>query len=78
MNHFGIVVGDRVKLVHMSDDPNPIPEGSVGTVRLITDLHFRDQPQVQFIVAWDSGRSLSCVCPPDILVKYQEEEQQGG
>ena len=78
MTHIGIRVGDRVKMVHMPDDPDPIPAGSVGTVRLITDLHFRDQPQVQFMVSWDSGRSLSCICPPDIIEICNESEQQGG
>jgi hypothetical protein len=78
MSCFGISVGDRVRLLHMPDDPDPIPAGSVGTVQLITDLHFSAEPQVQFLIKWDNGRSLSCVCPPDLLEVYKEPEQQGG
>jgi hypothetical protein len=64
-----IAVGDRVRLVHMSDDPDPIKAGSVGTVTFVTDLHFRDMPQTQYGIAWDNGRSLSCICPPDTIEK---------
>jgi hypothetical protein len=81
MNCLDISVGDRVKLLRMPDDPDPIPVGSVGTVRLITDLHFREAQQVQFLIAWDNGRSLSCICPPDELEivtdEYQIAEEAG-
>ena len=26
-------VGDRIRLIHMPEDPDPIPAGSLGTVR---------------------------------------------
>ena len=48
--------GDRVKMLHMPDDPDPIPAGSTGTVTRVTD-----GPLGQVDVAWDSGRSLSLV-----------------
>jgi hypothetical protein len=76
MNCLDIEVGDRVRLLHMPDDPNPIPEGSVGTVRLITDLHFLNEKQVQFLITWDNGRNLSCVCPPDILEKVSGDDKE--
>lgn len=62
-------VGDRVRLVHMPNDPDPIPDGTLGTVRWISDLsRVSRTPEIQVGVGWDNGRSLSCICPPDILV----------
>jgi len=46
--------GDRVKLIAMPDDPDPILPGSTGTVAQVTGGDF---PQIQ--VEWDDGRCLS-------------------
>lgn len=59
--------GDRVKLVFMPNDPDPIPPGTEGTVLSCTELHWGHDIQTQVHIAWDNGRSLSCVCPPDYL-----------
>jgi hypothetical protein len=67
-----IEVGKRVRLVHMGEDPDPVPIGTEGTVALITELNFRDGKEMQVIVRWDNGRSLSCICPPDILEAVAE------
>jgi hypothetical protein len=48
--------GDRIRLLHMPDDPDPIPAGSIGTVTRVTS-----GPLGQVSVDWDSGRSLSLV-----------------
>ena len=62
--------GDRVALVSMPEDPDPIKPGSEGTVTRVTELHFPGGgPQLQVSVKWDSGRSLSCLVPPDVLVR---------
>lgn len=61
--------GDRVTLVSMGDDPDPIASGSEGTVVHVADLKFVGEPQLQVSVRWDSGRSLSCLVPPDVLVQ---------
>jgi len=61
-------IGDRVKLVHMGADPDPIPAGTLGTVTRITHLPYGSDVQVHIGVNWDNGRTLSCVCPPDFLV----------
>ena len=59
---------DRIRLVHMGEDPEPVPAGSEGTVIDITELNFGDQRQQwQISVRWDNGRGLSCICPPDIV-----------
>jgi len=52
-----IRTGDRVRLLSMPDDPDPIPAGSTGTVTRVTD-----GPLGQTDVRWDDfGRSLSLV-----------------
>jgi len=48
--------GDRVRMLHMPDDPDPISAGSTGTVTRVTA-----GPLGQVDVEWDSGRSLSLV-----------------
>jgi hypothetical protein len=53
--------GDRVRLVSMTDDPDPIPVGMVGTVAGV--YPHRDWLQVD--VRWDNGRSLMLCIPPD-------------
>ena len=57
--------GDRIRLVAMQDDPDPIHPGSVGTVVRV-DRH-GDGREVwhQIDVAWDNGRALMLVSPPD-------------
>ena len=51
-----VQIGDRVRMIHMPDDPDPIPAGSTGTVTRVTD-----GPLAQVSVDWDNGRSLSLV-----------------
>lgn len=70
-----IKVGDRIRLIHMPNDPDPIPAGTEGEVLAVTELNFRDNPETQFIVKWDNGRSLSCICPPDILQVVQKRDE---
>ena len=46
--------GTRVRLIHMEDDPNPIPDGTLGTVDHVDDIgdvHTR----------WDNGRYLAFI-----------------
>ncbi|TWU39345.1 DUF4314 domain-containing protein [Novipirellula artificiosorum] len=54
-------VGDRVRLLSMADDPDPIPAGSTGTV--VGVYPHGDWTQVD--VDWDCGRSLMLSMPPD-------------
>jgi len=48
--------GDRIRLLHMPDDPDPIPAGSTGTIESVTE-----GPLGQIWVRWDNGRSLALV-----------------
>lgn len=60
--------GDRVEMVHMGQDPDPVPSGTLGTVKYVAELKFSGEPeQLQVAVDWDNGRRLSCVIPPDVL-----------
>ena len=57
----GLKVGDRIRLIQMVDDPDPIPAGTIGTV---TEIHIHsDWTQIE--VSWESGRNLMLVSPPD-------------
>lgn len=64
--------GDRVRLVLMGDDPDPIPAGSEGTV---TDTFDFGDGAWQIGIKWDNGRSLYCVCPPDVLTMIKRAGQ---
>ncbi len=59
--------GDRVRLVFMPNDPNPVPEGAEGTVLDVQQMDWGHDKWSHVAVEWDNGRSLSCVCPPDYL-----------
>ena len=55
--------GDRIRLVSMPQDPDPIPVGLLGTV---VEVHeHRDWKQVD--VDWDNGRSLMLTIPDDLI-----------
>jgi hypothetical protein len=53
--------GDRIRLIQMVDDPDPIPVGTMGTI-------VKAYPQsgwCQLDVDWDNGRTLMLSIPPD-------------
>lgn len=56
-----LMIGDRIRLVSMADDPDPIPAGELGTI--VGAYTQRGWTQVD--VNWDSGRSLMLTIPPD-------------
>lgn len=59
-------VGDRIELVEMPDDPNPIPTGTKGTIEHINPVDFgRGDKFTQIDVKWDNGRTLMLSIPPD-------------
>ena len=56
--------GARIRLLAMRDDPDPIRVGQTGVVISVTQHHGPDAWQ-QIAVAWDDGRTLMLVSPPD-------------
>lgn len=64
-------IGDRIKLIHMPDDPSPVPVGTCGTVTYIHHFPHGHDVRVQIGVDWDNGRTLACICPPDFVVKLE-------
>jgi hypothetical protein len=57
--------GDRIRVIAMPEDPNPIPAGEMGTVQGSAD--FDDCSWRQVYVKWDSGRTLMLCIPPDVV-----------
>ena len=57
------LVGKKIRLIEMLDDPDPIPPGTTGTVETVTYLDFDKTHQIT--VKWDCNRSLSLIVPPD-------------
>lgn len=53
--------GDRVVLLHMSDE-NSVPEGSLGTVTSV-DVVFGTE---QYSVDWDNGSKLALLTDVDM------------
>ena len=64
--------GDRVRLVAMPKDPDPIPVGTLGTVIDTQHIPWGADSYTQVSVKWDNGRSLNCVVPPDFLAIIDE------
>ena len=57
--------GDRIRLVAMADDPDPIHPGQAGTVIGVSRHGSGRDVWHQIDVAWDDGRTLMLVSPPD-------------
>ena len=57
--------GDRIRLVAMPEDPDPIPIGSTGVITAIRKQHLVGSDWYQVDVTWDSGRTLMLIMPPD-------------
>lgn len=54
--------GQRIRLLEMPKDPDPVPSGTEGVVRECVSYNDLDW---QVEVNWDNGRTLSMVVPPD-------------
>jgi hypothetical protein len=54
-----VEVGDRIELVSMPDDPDPIPTGTKGTVKSVT------KGADVIGVEWDNGRTLNLIINVD-------------
>ena len=61
--------GTRVRLVSMPDDPNPVPEGTTGTVLAVDGAG-------QLLMRWDNGRSLSLLPGVDSFEVLERPQQR--
>jgi hypothetical protein len=58
--------GDRIELIEMPNDPNPIKPGERGNVREVRELGEEFAPNTAEVhVDWDSGRKLLMLLPTD-------------
>lgn len=57
--------GDRIRLVAMTNDPDPMPTGETGTVASVHRHGEGREAWFQVDVSWDNGRTLMLVSPPD-------------
>ncbi|WP_413431546.1 DUF4314 domain-containing protein [Crateriforma spongiae] len=64
--------GDRVRLVSMTDDPDPVPAGSTGTVAGV----YPQRGWLQLDVDWDNGRSLMLSIPPDVAERIASKQNR--
>jgi hypothetical protein len=53
--------GDRIELLKMENDPDPIAPGTRGTVKEVNQLN----EEAQIMVDWDNGRKLMLAYPYD-------------
>ena len=59
--------GTRIELIHMGDDPNPIPDGTRGTVSAVDDIG-------TVFCHFDNGRSLGLAYGEDSFRRLTPEE----
>ncbi len=68
---FEDIIGKRIKLLSMPDDPDPIPIGSEGVVEMIGS---EIQGSTQIFVKWDNGRSLILLGGVDQFAVLRDED----
>ena len=63
-------IGHRVRLVSMTDDPDPLPSGATGEIVGVFPCSGCGKSWVTYDVDWDpphEHRGLMPVVPPDVL-----------
>ena len=59
--------GDRIRLISMTDDPDPILADTTGTVAGVD----RQNGWTQVDFDWDVKRSLMLTLPPDVVERIE-------
>lgn len=57
--------GDRIRLIAMRNDPDPISPGTTGTIKAVRTCGSGRGAWLQVDVDWDNGRKLMLSVPPD-------------
>lgn len=65
--------GDRIELVSMLEDPDPVPAGTRGTVTFVHRVGTGANVWMQVDVDWDNGRQLMLAVPPDEFAFVSDE-----
>lgn len=60
-------VGNRIRLISMTDDPRPIAAGEEGTVACVDDIG-------SIHVNWDNGRSLAVIPGVDTFCRIEKKD----
>jgi len=63
-------VGDRIELIQMGPDPDPVEPGARGTIDHIGTF----QGHTQIGVDWDNGRALLVILPEDTIRKINDKD----
>ena len=58
-------IGDRIRLIAMGRDPDPMLIGTIGTVVDATRHGEGPDAWAQIDVEWEDGRALLLAVPPD-------------
>jgi len=69
--------GDRIRLVSMACDPDPILVGQAGIVRRVSYHGHGTAAWQQVEVDWDNGRQLMLAVPPDTYEIISRAESKG-
>ena len=65
--------GDRIRLINMPDDPNPIEPNTTGTVTSIDTINMFGEDHLN--VDWDNGRNLNLIVGVDEFEVIDKDEQ---
>lgn len=65
------MVGKRIAMIQMANDPNPIEPGTMGTIKMIDAIG-------QIHVDWDNGRTLAVIPDEDEYEIESEEKMATG
>jgi hypothetical protein len=60
-----VAVGDKIKLIKMPDDPNPIASGMVGTITGIQEAYSEGDVPLTYVVLWENGKTRNVLVGVD-------------
>lgn len=66
-------VFDRIRLIEMGPDPDPVPPGTTGTIIDIVEIDGKKHLTME----WDINRSLNVVIPPDKIEVIGATDEAG-